>query len=150
MADRNAPIEGKVWSSANGGTAGAAAATFILWLLGVLVWGADWHADHALDAVTAVPGPVAGIVALGLVYGGAMVSGWFTKHTPRPAPVGDDAGAVVDKMERENRQLREALAAYANGAVEPPDLEPAPAAGVVDADGDGHDDKNGQFVAGAA
>jgi hypothetical protein len=115
-----------VWSSANGGTAGAALSTFILWILGVTVWGAESDADSALDAVTSVPGPVAGVVLLGLTYGGAMAAGWVAKHSPRPVEL-----AEVDPLP----------AALEDSMV----ISNTPAAD-RDADGNGRDDFNGRFV----
>lgn len=88
-----APIEGKVWSAANGGTGGAVVGTFVLWLLGITVWGAPSDALGAVAAVAAVPSPVVGLVGLGAVYGGAMAAGYRAKHTARPMPEADPPAA---------------------------------------------------------
>lgn len=82
---KNAPVEGKVWASTVGGGAGATVSSFVLWILGVLVWGAPSNASSATDAVAAVPFPVIGVVGLVITVGGVFIGGYLAKHTPRPA-----------------------------------------------------------------
>lgn len=91
---RPAPIETKVQTAVGGTLAGGTLGTFLLWLLGVLVWGADWAAVAAEEAVRAVPTPVAGLVLLGVTALGTYVGGYLGKHTARPdlAAAPDHAG----------------------------------------------------------
>ena len=81
-----APTENKVWAATIGSGAGLTVSAFINWCLGVGLWHASSTAQKATEAVAAVPGPVAGIIGLGLTVGGAFAAGWYAKHTPRPAP----------------------------------------------------------------
>lgn len=76
-----APTESKVWAATIGSGAGLAISEFILWILGVTIWGASNAAGKAADAVAAVPQPVAGIIGLGLTAGLAFAAGWLAKHT---------------------------------------------------------------------
>lgn len=78
-----APTESKVWGATVGGTAGYTISQFILWLLGVTLWGTSADALSATEAVTAVPEPVNGIVGLGITIAGVFLGGWLAKHTPR-------------------------------------------------------------------
>lgn len=86
----SAPVEGKVFAGTIGAGVGLAASQLILWLLGVMVWGAASTAEEASNAIAAVPQPVNGAVMALLTLGTAFVSGYFTKHAARPAPVVDD------------------------------------------------------------
>ncbi len=81
-----AGVEAKVYSGTLGAGAGATISGFILWLLGIYGWHAQKGAHYATDAVAAVPGPVASIVALLVTVGGAFIGGYLGKHTPRPEP----------------------------------------------------------------
>jgi hypothetical protein len=74
-----APIETKVVAA----TAGAAVGEFVLWLLGVTVWHVSSAADHASQAVGAVPTPVSALILMGAT----ALAGYFAPHTPRPAEV---------------------------------------------------------------
>lgn len=78
------PIETKVKASSIGAAAGGALATFGLWLLGVVVWGASNDADAATAAVASVPAPVAGLVLLGVPAAVAFTAGRAANHTFRP------------------------------------------------------------------
>lgn len=97
-------IETKVIAGAAGGGGGAAVASFTLWLLGVVFWSAPAAADHAGDAVAAVPSPVAVLVGVVLTAAGGFLSGYAAPHTNRtateaePTPAGrhaSDAAPVV-------------------------------------------------------
>lgn len=77
-------IESKVYAGTLGTTAAAAVSAFTLWALGVLIWGASADSASATDAVAAVPGPVAGLVAILLPAIGSFVGGYIAKHTQRP------------------------------------------------------------------
>lgn len=100
-----APVEGKVAAATVGSGAGAVVSVFILWLLGVLVFGASGDATLSSAAIEAVPTPVAGLIGAAVTVGGTFVGGYFAQHTPRienivdqlavsgafPAPVPGDA-----------------------------------------------------------
>lgn len=77
-------IERKVYAATLGTGAGAAVSAFLLWVLGVMFWGADASAAAAGDAIAAVPSPVAGMVAMVITAGGAFLSGYLAHHTERP------------------------------------------------------------------
>lgn len=97
MTDR-APVEGKVWASTAGGIGGKFTAGLVLWLLGVLVWRQPADALHAVQAVDAVPAPVALFLGLALSSGATFAAGWWAKHSPRPVDlsvIGDSTAVVV-------------------------------------------------------
>lgn len=75
------PIHPKTVAGAAGAGGGGAAAEFILWLLGVLVWGQPASADHAGDAVSAVPAPVSGLIMVVLAFVGAFIAAYRAPHT---------------------------------------------------------------------
>lgn len=119
-----APVEGKVSAGAQGTGAGLALYGFLLWLLGVTLWGMPADAAHAVAAAAAVPAPVIGLLAL-LPVGLGYACGYLAKHTPRPTDrpviVKSDATtvpidspvvkAVADDLRRqliEGRQMTEA------------------------------------------
>ena len=77
-------VETKVVAATAGSGAGAVLASFGLWMLGVTVWHVDSGADHAGEAVAAVPSPVAGLILLVVSGLGAAVAGWLAPHTPQP------------------------------------------------------------------
>lgn len=85
-------IEAKVVAAAYGagagGASGGAIGTFLLWLLGVTVWGQPNDAKHATDAISAVPEPVGGflviVLAAILAVVGAVAAGYQAPHTERP------------------------------------------------------------------
>lgn len=79
-----ANIEAKVIAGAAGAGAGGAVSGFVLWLLGVLVWGVPADASHAVDAAAAVPGPVTALIAIVLVVFGELLGGYAAPHTARP------------------------------------------------------------------
>jgi hypothetical protein len=78
-----APVEGKVSAGAQGTAAGMALYGFLLWLLGITVWGVPADAAHAVAAAAAVPAPVIGLLAL-LPVGLGYLCGYRAKHSPRP------------------------------------------------------------------
>jgi hypothetical protein len=85
-------VETKVIAAAAGSGFGGALGGFVLWLLGVLVWGAPSDAQHAASAATAVPEPVSSLVVVVLAIAGAYLAGYAAPHTVRadaPRPVVD-------------------------------------------------------------
>ena len=144
----NAPVEGKVWASTVGGGAGATVSTFVIWLLGVLVWGADSTAEAATDAVAAVPFPVIGIVGLAITVGGIFAGGYLAKHSPRP-PEKAPAAVTPEQLEDQqaDRQAKaRAFAARAEQGLAPNTSGPVPS--VDDVDGDGRSDSTGRILPG--
>lgn len=99
MADPT-PVENKVWAGTIGGGAGAAIATFVIWMFGVTVWNVVASADNADDAIAAVPFPVVGIVYLLLSTGGTFLAGYLAKHTPRPAPETEAEATAAAEAEK--------------------------------------------------
>lgn len=87
-------IESKVIAATAGSGLGAAAGTFILWVLGVCVWHTPGNAEKAATAVAAVPTPVSAIVLLLITVAGAGLSGYLAPHTSR-TPGAHSADAVV-------------------------------------------------------
>jgi hypothetical protein len=83
---RPAPVEGKVKAATVGAAGGGAVGAFVLWLLGVFIWGAPGDADSATLAISAVPAPVAGVVLLGIPALVAYGAGYRAKHTRRDDP----------------------------------------------------------------
>lgn len=79
-----APIETKVIAAASGAGLGGAAGTCLLWLLGVFFWNASAAADHATEAVAAVPQPVAALIVILVGSLGAAIGGYEAPHTDRP------------------------------------------------------------------
>jgi hypothetical protein len=87
-------IETKVIAATAGGATGGVVGSFVLWLLGVLVWHVPGDAKHAIDAMAAVPEP-AGAFALFLLGGLlAFAGGYWAPHTHRP----DLATALVSSF----------------------------------------------------
>jgi hypothetical protein len=80
-------LETKVVAATGGSGAGATVATFVLWLLGVTVWGVSNSADHAGDAIAAVPSPVAGLILIVVSALGAALGGWLAPHTPQTVTI---------------------------------------------------------------
>jgi len=88
------PIHPKARAAASGGGAGAVAATFVLWLLGVAIWHQPNGADQATAAIAAVPWPVAAVVLLAVPAAGAFLNSYTAPHlsqevtgtTPAEAP----------------------------------------------------------------
>lgn len=76
-------IEAKVIAGAAGSGLGAALGTFVLWLLGVLVWHAPSAATAAEAAIAAVPSPVSALVLTVLAIVGTAVAGFLAPHTSR-------------------------------------------------------------------
>lgn len=77
------PVETKVVAATGAAAAGSALSAFVVWLLGVIVWGAPSDSGHADDAVLAVPTPVSVIVALAIVSAVTWAGGYLARHTPR-------------------------------------------------------------------
>lgn len=89
---KRAPVETKVVAATGSAAAGAATSTFVIWLLGVLVWGAPDDADHAARAVLSVPAPVSVVLALGITGGLTWIGSYLAHHSPRKEDAG--LGAV--------------------------------------------------------
>jgi hypothetical protein len=99
MASTKPPIEGKVWGATAGGTAGSVIASFVLWVLGVTLFGVSTDALSATEAISAVPWPIIGVVGLGITIGATFFGGWLTKHTPRPEGVYSPKRELVEPEE---------------------------------------------------
>lgn len=105
----SAPTESKVWGATVGTGAGYIISQFVLWFLGITVWGVSADALSAGEAVTAVPDPVNGLIGLGVTTVGGFIGGWLAKHTPRPEdytarralPEDNSQGEVVPAPEAE-------------------------------------------------
>jgi hypothetical protein len=70
------PISPKAIASTTGAGLGAAIATLITWILGVLVWNESSGASNVSDALAAVPSPVSAVVLLVIPAALAAISGW--------------------------------------------------------------------------
>ncbi|MGZ4521931.1 MAG: hypothetical protein ACXVXO_00725 [Mycobacteriaceae bacterium] len=79
-----APVESKVIAATAGGASGGVVGSFILWLLGVVVWHVPNDAAHSVQAVAAVPEPVGGFALFLLAGLCAFWAGYRAPHTPRP------------------------------------------------------------------
>jgi hypothetical protein len=125
------PTEAKVWAGTVGSGVGATVGSFVVWILGVLLWHASSDADQATSAIGSVPAPVAAMVFLAITVGSTYVGGYLAKHTPRPQPEVDDV--VPDP--------RGGLppVAHAEHLLSPDDQ-------VKWADAEGHDVSNGGFL----
>lgn len=77
----NKRIETKVYGAVVGTALGGALATFLVWLLGVLVWHAPNTAAAADDALRAVPYPVSGLLLALLGLAGTAVGGYSAPRT---------------------------------------------------------------------
>ena len=77
-------IETKVIAAASGSGLGAAVGTFLLWLLGVTIWGVPFDATSAPRAVAAVPEPVGALLVIVVAVVGAGLAGYAAPHSPRP------------------------------------------------------------------
>jgi hypothetical protein len=81
------PIESKVVAAATGSGVGAAAGTFVLWVMGITIWHVPNTADRAAEAVGAIPSPVSTLVLVVIAAIGSAVGGWLAPHTHlRPPP----------------------------------------------------------------
>jgi len=78
-------IETKVIAAAAGSGGGATLSAFLVWFLGVTVWGASADADKAQVALAAVPTPVSAIVAIVVTVVVTAAAGWLAPHTSRAA-----------------------------------------------------------------
>jgi hypothetical protein len=77
-------LETKVIAAAAGSGLAAALSAFLLWLVGVLAFGASSGADQVPKALAAVPEPVGGLLAILVAIGGAFIGGYAAPHTHRP------------------------------------------------------------------
>lgn len=91
-------LETKVVAATAGAGAGASLAGFVLWLLGVLVWGADSNAANAQAAIAAVPAPVGVMVGILVTIGGTFIAGYAAPHTSRTQPTADPAVEEANKI----------------------------------------------------
>ncbi len=83
MMTKPSPIEAKVYAATIGGAAGSQIAAFLLWLVGVTLFGAPVTSAEADAAIAAVPGPVATFVRLLVTAGCTFAGGYLARHTPR-------------------------------------------------------------------
>jgi hypothetical protein len=58
--------------------------SFILWLLGVILWHVSSAAGSAAAAIAAVPAPVSDVLILGIPALCAAMGGYLAPHTSRP------------------------------------------------------------------
>ncbi len=128
-----APIESKVYAALIGGSVGAVASKFLLWVIGVVFFGVVASAGTATDAIAAVPSPVADVVSGVVTLGAVALGGYMARHTPRPdlPALPPSAGTGPEPLAPE----------------EPAQALPEPPL-VVDVDADGRDDRTGRFVPG--
>lgn len=73
------PTEPKVVASTGAASVGTG---FLLWLLGVTLFGGSPAAGSAMDAIAAVPAPVSLFVAAGVTF----AAGWLAPHVERYRP----------------------------------------------------------------
>lgn len=78
------PTETKVVAATGGAAGGGVVAGFIVWLLGITIWGAPWDAAHESSALAAVPLVVAVLVTSAVGAVSAYIAGRRAPHTPRP------------------------------------------------------------------
>ncbi len=77
-------IETKVIAAAAGSGLGAALSAFLLWIVGVLAFGASSAADQVPKALAAVPEPVGALLAILVAICAAGIGGYVAPHTHRP------------------------------------------------------------------
>ena len=77
-------LETKVIAAMGGSGLGAALSAFLLWVVGVLAFGASSAADQVPKALAAVPEPVGALLAILVAIGGAFIGGYAAPHTHRP------------------------------------------------------------------
>jgi hypothetical protein len=77
-------IETKVIAAGGGAGLGAAVSTFLVWLLGVLVFGGSASADQVTKTAGAVPEPAGALLAILVTIGSGILAGWAAPHTDRP------------------------------------------------------------------
>lgn len=75
--------ETKVISAGLGAPLGGALAAYVTWQTGVMFFGASKDAGKAVDAVAAVPTPLAALLGFICVGGVAYLAGWLAPHTMR-------------------------------------------------------------------
>ena len=78
------PTEPKVVAGTVGAGFGVAISNFILWVLGVTIWGADTTAVFNDEAIAAVPSAVSHPIDLLVPAALAFVLGWLAPHADRP------------------------------------------------------------------
>ena len=77
-------IEAKVIAAAAGSGLGAALSAFLLWVVGVLGFGASSASDQVPKALAAVPEPVGALLAILVAIGATFLAGFAAPHTSRP------------------------------------------------------------------
>lgn len=99
-------IETKVIAAAAGAGLGAAVAQFLLWVLGVTFWTVVPTAEHAKDAISAVPEPVSTLLVLVVSILGAAIGGYQAPHTQRPDLVPPDETGILLTPESSGEDVR--------------------------------------------
>lgn len=92
-------LESKVVAAAAGASTGGALGVFVTYLIGVYVFGASATANGGQVAVSAVPGPVLGIIAIIFAGTGAGIAGYEAPHTERAPVPADDASDAADPVQ---------------------------------------------------
>lgn len=77
-------VEAKVNAGAAGAAGGGVVGTFVVWVMGWLLFGGSADASAVEATLAAVPAPVVGVVVPVVAAGVAWVAGFLAKHTPRP------------------------------------------------------------------
>ena len=80
------PTEPKVVAGTVGAGFGVAISNFILWVLGVTIWGASTDAVFNDKAIAAVPSAVSHPIDLLVPAALAFLLGWLAPHADRPQP----------------------------------------------------------------
>lgn len=70
------PISPKVIAASVGAGTGSVIATLVLWIIGVVFYDVPATAERVSDAMSVVPSPIAGIIALLLTIAGAGGAGY--------------------------------------------------------------------------
>lgn len=76
-------LETKVVAGAAGAGLGGVSTSFIVWLLGVLIWHASPSALSAGSALTAVPTPVSLLIGALVAAAGSFIAAYRAPHTSR-------------------------------------------------------------------
>lgn len=119
-------VETKVIAAGAGGAGGGVFGTFLVWLLGVLVWHQSDAAAKAGDAIAAVPWPVTALVPFVVGGAGAFIAGYHAPHTNRVPGAHSTDTASADSVAL--TQLTSSLVSTATAspaAVAPMDGQPA-------------------------
>ncbi len=78
------PTSPKAWTAGVGGAIGAAVTAFLLWLIGAFITH-NFHADGVDNALAAVPGPLATVIGIAVLFGSSFL-GAYLKTDPERLP----------------------------------------------------------------